>query len=242
MRILVTRADEAATRTAARLSAMGHEPVLMPLFSRVIEPGAAAAGSGPRAGIIFSSANGVAAASPPGDPDEPVYVVGAATAEAARAAGWRDTRTGAGRAADLARLIIEDTARGAVSPSPDRPLVYVAGKTRKPDLEDTLTRTGIAFRTVIGYRMDVVSYSTDFFSSDIMARPIDAILVYSAEAARRLAGLSNRKDVRDALDGAVAVCLSDDVADALGPHWSGRRNVATAPTETALLASFAALR
>jgi uroporphyrinogen-III synthase len=75
-----------------------------------------------------------------------------------------------------------------------------------------------------------------------MARGVDAILLYSAEAARRLARLAVRKDVRRALDDAVAVCLSGDVADALGPDWPGRRIVATAPTETALLASLAALR
>lgn len=242
MRVLVTRAGEAAERTAARLVAMGHAPVPMPLFSRVIEPGVDAAASGPRAGIIFSSANGVAAVSPPEDPDEPAYVVGSATAEAAQAAGWRDTRTGAGRASDLARLIIADAARGAISPSPDRPLVYVAGEVRKPDLEAGLAAAEVAFRTVIGYRMIDISYSTDFFSADKMARGVDAILLYSAEAARRLAGLAVRKDVRRALDDAVAVCLSNDVADALGPDWPGRRIVATAPTETALLASLAALR
>lgn len=242
MRVLVTRPGEAAARTAARLVAMGHEPVSMPLFSRVIEPGADAAASGPRAGIIFSSANGVAAISSSADPREPAYAVGAATAGAAMAAGWRDVRTGAGRAADLAGLIVADAARGAVAPSPGNPLVYVAGRTRRPDLEAGLTAAGIAFRTVIGYRMDEISYSTDFFSNDKMARGIDAVLVYSAEAARRLSGLAGRKDARDALDGAIAACLSEEVADALGPDWPGRRIVATAPTETALLASLAALR
>ena len=242
MRILVTRPDEAATRTAARLIAMGHEPVLMPLFTRVIEARADVAASGPRAGIIFSSANGTAAISPPADAGEPAYVVGEATAEAAHAAGWRDIRTGAGRGADLARLIIEDAARGAVLPSAQRPLIYVAAQTRKPDLEAGLTAAGIAFRTAIGYRMEEISYSTDFFSGDKMTGGIDAILVYSAEAARRLAGLAGRKNVQGALDGATIVCLSSEVADALGPHWPGRRIVATTPTETALLASLAALR
>src|SRR5690606_20263216 len=112
---------------------------------------------------------------------ELVYAVGSATGEAARLAGWRNLRTGTGWAVDLAAMIAADSESGRLSTTPERPLVYVAGETRKPYLEAGLATAGIAFRTIVGYRMDEISYSTDFFSKPEMAEPVEAILLYSAE-------------------------------------------------------------
>lgn len=242
MRVLVIRPEPMATATAERLAAMGHEPVVMPLFRLRFEPTAGTAARGPRAGVIFTSSNGVASISGPETAWEACYAVGQTTGRAARNAGWRDIRTGAGRAADLADLVVADVAEGRLATAPDRPLVYVAGATRRPDLEARLSDAGIALRTVVGYHMDELSYSTDFFQRPEIAAPVDAVLVHSAEAARRFSVLAATKDMAAATVGAIAVCLSAEVAGALGAEWSGRHKVATRPTENALLASLAALR
>src|SRR5215475_12040411 len=93
VRLLVTRPEPEGAQTAARLRTRGHEVVLAPLLR--IEPLAdAVIGTGPWAGVSFTSANAVRAVAMHGRFGElaglPAYVVGARTGEAAKAAGFSD--------------------------------------------------------------------------------------------------------------------------------------------------------
>jgi uroporphyrinogen-III synthase len=96
MRILVVRPQPGADATAARLEALGHKAITHPLLIT-----RAAAWSMPAAApdaVILTSAAAVRHAGPNADALKllPAHAVGAATATAARAAGWTDVHTGPG--------------------------------------------------------------------------------------------------------------------------------------------------
>ncbi|WP_425497507.1 uroporphyrinogen-III synthase [Hoeflea ulvae] len=114
MRVLVTRPGQAGSRTARRLTDLGHDPVLMPLFrSRVVATPDDLPPAGTIAGFIATSARALALFEGSGGPapgfrELPVHVVGPATAEAARKAGFGDILEGQGTAEALARSIIRE--------------------------------------------------------------------------------------------------------------------------------------
>src|SRR5690606_3696589 len=99
-RVWVTRAEPGAARTADRLTALGFEPVVVPLLTLAPLPGALNAAPPPDAVAVLAltSPNGVEAFAPliPRFRDHPVFAVGDATAKAARAAGFADVRSASG--------------------------------------------------------------------------------------------------------------------------------------------------
>ena len=97
-RVWVTRAEPGASRTAARLGALGFEPVVAPLLTiRTLTPVIDLSGV---AALAFTSVNGVTAfAALNADRDKPVFAVGDATAEAAREAEAAKQRRLCGRPA-----------------------------------------------------------------------------------------------------------------------------------------------
>jgi len=109
----VARAEPGAAETAARLRSLGYEPLVAPLLA--IQP---IVQSAPEldgvSGLVFTSRNGVdafARLSARGR-SLPVFTVGAATAEAARAAGFLEVQSADGDIADLARLLERTASAG----------------------------------------------------------------------------------------------------------------------------------
>ncbi len=112
--VWVTRARPAAEETAARLRALGWTPLVEPLLLLRPLPVEPPAMDGVGA-LAFTSAAGVRAftALHPGR-DLPVFVVGAATARAARAAGWSAVLSADGDVAALGRLLERKAPPGRV--------------------------------------------------------------------------------------------------------------------------------
>ena len=96
--VLVTRPEPGAAETAARVAALGWEPVLAPAL--VLRPRAIVIG---RAQALLLTSRTAARALPPPIPGLPVLAVGEATAEEARARGWR-AEAAAGTARELAEM------------------------------------------------------------------------------------------------------------------------------------------
>src|SRR5262245_38438369 len=87
-RIWITRAQPGADVTAERVRALGHEAVVAPLLAVRMIPDVSIDLRGVAA-LAFTSANGVRAfADASGERGLKVFAVGAATASAARAAGF----------------------------------------------------------------------------------------------------------------------------------------------------------
>jgi uroporphyrinogen-III synthase len=210
-RVLVLRPEPGASATAERARKRGLNVTSMPLFE--IEP---VDWQAPEAsgfdGLLLTSANAVRQA---GDELQtlrglPVYAVGAATAEAARAAGFDVASTGE---AGVARLL--------ASVEPDLKLLHLAGEERKVPAEARQEITSVAV-----YR------STPTEGHDLTAAANSAALIHSPRAAQRFAELIDRSGV-DRASVAIAA-ISAEAAEAAGSGWAAVE-VAEAPDDEALL-------
>src|SRR5437764_9428286 len=104
MRLLVTRPEPDATRSAQALRALGHEVLVAPLlWTQTIDADFA----GPYGAVLMTSTNAARAITPHPRSAElrglPVYTVGSHTAHATREAGFTNVESAAGALADLVR-------------------------------------------------------------------------------------------------------------------------------------------
>jgi uroporphyrinogen-III synthase len=222
-RVWITRAEPGASATAERVAALGHTPLVAPLLR--IEPIEA-----PQidlrgvAALAFTSANGVrafAAAEP--SRALKVFAVGAGTAAAAKAAGFRDVLSADGDVAALARRVAArklELGDGAV--------LHPGAAEPAGDLVGDLNAAGVQARALTLY--DSVEVAPDPALLERLA-DIDVVLVQSPRAAKAL-GLALRR--RDAAHLRV-LCQSPAVARPLAR--AKVREVARAPfpIEAALL-------
>lgn len=163
------------------------------------------------AALAFTSRNGVAAFATLSETRAlPVFAVGDATGEAARAAGFTDVRSAGGALADLARLLEREApgtvlAPGAREPSGDLP-ARLAGR--------------VEVRALPVYEAVATGAAAP--------AAFDAVLVHSPRAGRALALL-------EPLAGAVAAAISPAAAAALDGLSDLEIRIAARPDEAALL-------
>lgn len=207
MRILLTRAEEAASRTAERLKADGHEVIASPLLE--IVPLDFAWPQGPFDALIATSGNAFAGMETPGPFTAlPLYTVGARTAEIARAAGFPHAIAKGQDAKELTDFLLGDLPVSAR-------LLYVAGVDRRPQLETRLRQAGRHLVTLETYRAEPRHGLTpDAIAALTDGKPL-AILHFSPRSARLF--LDATADRQDALNaGAIThIALSDAVAKPL---------------------------
>lgn len=231
-RILVTRPQPGADATARRLAALGFEPVAMPLTETrpvdVPEPpdpaglGAVAATSG--AALRHAPAGLLAGLIP-----LPLFAVGDRTAAIARERGFARVESAGGEASALAALI------GRAMPAATG-IVYLCGRVRSGALAGRLREAGFAVTPVETYDTLPVEWTPDAAAAVLAGRPVDAALVYSANAATSLARLLARPAAGPLLREARLLCISARAADALPPPHRARAEIARSPDEAALLA------
>lgn len=232
MRLLITRPERDAALLADKLAALGHQPISAPLHN-IIYAAVDLPAAENIAAVIFTSANGVRAAVRQMDDthlkkyfEKSVFAVGAATAEAARVAGWCDVRGAGGDVAALAALI------GAAAPFP-KPLLHIAGRDRAGDLTTLLAASKVAVHRVVLYRAEAIKVWPPKIADALQKDKIDGVLLYSPRAARLFIALSQyiyaHRPPRP-----TAFCLSDAIADIVCAA-DYRVRVAATPTENGLL-------
>ena len=209
MRILVVRPQPGADATAARLRAIGHDPVAHPLLATRPLPWALPAES-PDA-VILSSAAAVRHAGPLADALKhlPAHAVGEATAAAARAAGWSAVKAGPG----TMQALLDGLASGQ--------FLHLAGA----DL------TAVTVPPALGL-VRVTVYETPLLPLPGLP-DVDAVLLHSPRTAAQFAGEWDRLGGRRAAVQLFAI--SGATLAAAGSGWSTARTAAE-PTESALLA------
>jgi uroporphyrinogen-III synthase len=227
MRVLVTRPQADAERTAKRLAAAGHDPLVAPLMS-IVSTGCAPPQDGWNA-VIVTSAHAVAALASLDRRSGPVFAVGERTATALREAGFDDVRVGEGDAASLAALVARSLPEGSV-------LLHVAGRHRKPEPGASLWDAGHAVRVWEAYEAQPVLRLPADVLSGLAAGRIDAALHYSRRSAALFVDLVGEAGLVPQLRPVMQVCLSADAAAALVGLGLAVR-VAAEPNETALLAA-----
>lgn len=209
-RIAVLRPEPGNARTAAAIEALGGRAIRLPLFT--IEP---VAWDVPDAGtfdaVLATSANAFrhGGAGLTALRYLPVWAVGAATAEAARTAGFPVAAVGETDAQTLATSV----------PTGVR-LLHLAGRER-------VALDGVAAVTLYAAPPATIAHSMIRDLSGCIA------LLHSARAARRLAGLLDDAQVSRAT--VVIAAISVAVAAAAGSGWE-RIAIAPEPTDTTLIA------
>ena len=218
MRLWVTRTAPGASATAARLTGMGHQPLVSPLLA--IEPLHPEMDLAGVAALAFTSGNGVDAFARLADRrDLPVFTVGDATADAAAAAGFADVRSAGGDVTDLAALIGAEMGGGV--------LLHAGAREPAGDLIGDLARRGVTARTVAVYA--AVDAPAAAGLAALSRGELDGVLIHSPRAGRRLA--ERAPDARDL----PAFCISPAAAAPLVEAGYIRVRAAPFPDETSLL-------
>ena len=171
-RVWITRTQPQADATAARLLALGFEPVVAPVLVTRPVADAGVDLSGVEA-LAFTSATGVrafAGLSPARD--LPVFAVGSATAEAARTAGFDDVQIGGGDVHALVAAILAATPGRVLNPTARAPAA---------DLTALLAAHGVSASSIVVYETVPTEEAAPV--------DIDALLVHSPRAARIVADL-----------------------------------------------------
>lgn len=234
MRVVVTRPEISAAKTAERLKRLGHDPMLLPLSRAMHHPQVAMdAVALPHSAIAVTSAEALRALAAIGsdlkiDRDIPLFAVGEKTAAAARSAGFGNIHTGSGDGEGLADLIASKLQ------SPDHPLLYLAGKPRAGSLENRLEELGLPVRVAEIYEMTPVEYRPEEIDAWLRTRPPELVLLYSRENALRFFEIFEQHAA--SFSETAFLCISARTAEAVPAAFRPHVRIAESPDETALFA------
>ena len=230
MRLLVTRPEEDAARTAQALRARGHAVLVAPLL-RIEAIDADLSGSW--TAVLMTSANAARVVATHRQAAAllhlPAFTVGDRSAEAARAAGFREVISADGALPDLVRLVA-----GRLAGDKAR-LLYLAGEDRAGDAMTELAAFAVDLRTIVVYRAAVAAALSGDLSEALQAGRLDGVLHYSRRSAMALLRLADEAGLLNAVLSLAHYCLSDDVAAPLRQRGAARIHVAASPREAALI-------
>ncbi len=218
MRVLITRAEPAASRTAQKLEAFGHTPIVCPIFE-LVDLG----GPDPdqnSTNYIFTSANAVEVLLKrnwtPGDTSATAWCVGTKTETAAKVLGFQNTVVASGGGAKLAEKI---TNTKAVF---EEPFIYPTTPDRSFNIQQALSASGIKVETVDIYRTAKVMSENSRIASFFSKSDRSAIMIYSERSASHL--ISLLKDIINPNDvnRASVISISKSAANMmLNYGWEG---------------------
>jgi uroporphyrinogen-III synthase len=212
MKLLILRPEPGASATAARAKALDLDPVIAPLFE--VRPLAWEPPAEPPDAILLTSANAPRHGGEAMTPllALPCFAVGEATQAAARAAGFRDVRTGPSDGAAL----MEPIAAAGI-----RRLLHLCGRDHVPLAHPAFT---VERRAV--YAAEAAGGFPE--AAEAALREGALVLVHSPRAGALLARLAGTKQR------AEIAAISKAAALAAGPCWRAV-HVAARPRDEALL-------
>lgn len=230
MRLLLTRPREDSLALAEALAARGHAASIEPVLSIERLPAPPLDLAGVQA-LLVTSRHGLAAlAQATARRDLPLFAVGAATAAAARAAGFGLVESAEGDALSLAALL-----RRRLDPAAGT-LLHAAGEAVAQDLGLLLAPDGFTCRRVTLYRAVVSPALSAETLALLRSDGLDGAVFLSPRTASGFVSLAAQGSVVDRLQRLVAYCLSPAVAAALAPsRWAAVR-IAAQPARDSLLA------
>lgn len=230
MRVLVTRPRPDADTTAALLRTRGHVPLVVPLLEIVpLPPGQPLETEGIQAFLVTSANGARALAAATQARSVRVFAVGAASAETARGAGFRDVESADGDVETLAALV-----RARLVPADGR-LVHAAGSVSAGDLGGALEKAGFDVEKRALYRAETPEVIPPALDSLLRDGGVDAALFYSPRTARTFANLVGQAGLVEKLENIAAFCLSRAVADALEAMPFSDVQVSYTPDQARLL-------
>lgn len=230
MRVLITRPLDAAHDTAAELRSRGHDAIIEPLLTIIIEQGPPL-DTGRYARLVLTSANGAhAAATRMADRRIPVLAVGPATAAEARARGFTQVTEADGNGIDgivsaLARLPAKD----------HRPLLHVAGTDVAGDLAAQARKLGLNLERMTLYRAVAAGALSDGTREMLKSGQVDVAMFFSPRTAEIFARLAHAAGIGQHLGRICACVISQNAANALKSLTFGKVLVAKETTAGAMV-------
>jgi uroporphyrinogen-III synthase len=236
MRVLLTRPENRAGGTAAKLEELGHDVVGFPLFSPAHDlPAARSALAMPHAALAVTSAEAVRGLEQLGIALTPhlatkIFAVGKATARAARAAGFGDVEVSTGGGQELGELVVAHLGGRATLP-----VLYLAGEKRMGRLEKMLAENGMECVVAETYRMEPIGYSLEEQQAMLVEVKADAVFFYSREAADAFFELEVFRQSCEAIRKTLFFCLSRNIAEAIPEELQNSAVVSDNPDEDELI-------
>lgn len=233
MRLLLTRAQEDAAQTRAKLEAIGHQVLVSPVIT--FEATGESWPRRPPHGLIATSARAFTGM----ETEEldlaawrlvPLFLVGAQTEAAARAHGFAGPAKVAPDSAALAEALVA---------LPSSRLLYLAGTDRKPLIEEALGVTGHRLIVIETYCAAAAKTLALEAVAALREGLVDCVLHYSRRSAAIFVNLAAA--ARTDAARCAHLCLSQDVAAPLLAAGYGEVWVASEPNEDAMLALLAAI-
>lgn len=237
MRVLITRPESRAGKTAAKLVELGHEVERLPLFTPIQDRVAIeAAIATPHAAIAVTSAEAVRGLAELGDALTPhlatkVFAIGKATAFAARAAGFVNVDASVGGGTELASLVLTHYAAAR----PSLPILYLAGEKRMGRFERLLAESDIDIVVAETYRMERIPYSIEEQQAMLVATKADAVFFFSREAANAFFEFDIFRQSHEAIRKTLFLCLSRNIAEAVPEELKNSAVVSDNPDEDELI-------
>jgi uroporphyrinogen-III synthase len=233
MRLLVTRAEPDALKLKAALERLGHEATVEPLLQVEPQTNVALELDGVQA-LIATSRNGVRALkshlSLALARTLPMFAVGKATAEEARALGFETVITGAGTANELVTHIV-----AVVDPSAGL-LLHLAGDHLAVDMCSELEAHGFRVAQAVVYRSVAAKTLSEETVEQLAEGEIDGVILLSPRTAAVYASLMRRQGLSTVARTLTHFCLSEAVARQLTPLRPVRTAIADAPRVQEVLA------
>jgi uroporphyrinogen-III synthase len=231
MRLIVTRPEPDASRTADALLALGHTPILSPMLDIINEP--------PRPlpvgcqAIAATSANAVRGLA--AHPDVaairrlPFFAVGDRSALEARRSGFHSARSAGGTLRELCDMIVADLN------SAEGPIFYAAGDTRSGDLATEIAAAGFEVITAVLYRSRARLRLSDAALTAIRSGGVDGVLFFSARSAEAFVYALASDGLSPLPDAIAGFAISEQAAAPLAGAFRGPVRSAAKPEQIALL-------
>jgi uroporphyrinogen-III synthase len=233
LRLLITRPEREAERTAAALAARGHQVDTAPLLRIEAIPDVPL-GAGPWSALVITSANALPAIAVHPRHDAllrlPLFAVGRRTATQARAAGFAEVAGVGANLSELVQVLRTFASAGASI----HPLLYLAGEDRSGDLAAALE--GVVVTTAVIYRALKSTAFPPAVAGALGAAAVDGVLHYSRRSAEAYLECARAGRLLGEALAPIHFCLSDQVAAPLLAAGAKRVRVAARPEETALIA------
>lgn len=227
MNIIVTRPEEDGSPLKAKLEAMGHRVILMPLL-RIVPRKPAFIRKLPYQAIVATSANGIRALTGHEELKSiRMLTVGPQSLKVAKDADFTKAEAHGG---DLDGLVAH--IRKVLQPTAG-PILYLSGNETAGDLEGQLNKAGFDCWRSIVYDA-VQAKDPGPAEAALRSRTADGVLLYSPRSARIWCKIVWDAGLAEEAASAHYFCLSRNVAATLPKTWS--RTVAKSPDEAALLA------
>lgn len=226
--VLITRPEPGASETAARVATLGFRPVVAPLLAINPLP-TPLPPSGQVQAILITSSNAIRAL-PASHRHLPLFAVGDATAQHARAAGFEHVVSADGDAAALAALVARMVAPDA------GPLLLATGRLQGNPLAADLRRRGFAVVRRVIYAAEPVPALPAAAGAALSAGTVRAAMFFSAETARTCVHLLQGTPLHEAVRTVDALAIGKPAAVALEALSWRRVRVAARPDQDAMLA------